>query len=185
MKTFSNLFSSKDAYSIEKENEYYQKSKVDTSAVDYRHLDMYIDGSLGLDFFCAKSVLDVGAGEGVYSAWIADRGGAKRVVGLELIEHRIRREYEQKLQNLKFVCGDIFNSDFGKGDEQFDVVFMNLVLHHLRFDLDRAIQILAKYLRPGGVFAALEPNCYSPVAVIAHILHARSANEGAFCCHTE
>jgi SAM-dependent methyltransferase len=178
VKNFLSLFSSRGVYSVDKEHEYYREDNVDKSAIDYRHLDKYVDGSIGLDFFRGKSVLDVGAGEGVYSAWIADRGGAKRVVGLELTEHRIRRGYEQKLANLKFVCGDIFNIGSGLSNEQFDVVFINLVLHHLRFDLDRAIQIMGEHLRPGGEFVAFEPNSYSPVAVITHILHERSANEG-------
>jgi len=183
MKKFLSLFSSRGVYSVEKENEYYRGGKADRSAIDYRHLDKYVDGSIGLDFFQGKSVLDVGAGEGVYSAWIADRGAAKRVIGLELTEHRIRREYEEKLANLKFVCGDIFNIGDSLGTEQFDVVFLNLVLHHLRFDLIRAIQTMGEHLRTGGILVAFEPNFYSPFSLVAHMLHERSANEGFLSPH--
>jgi len=135
----------------------------------------YVESSNGRDFFRGKSVLDVGAGEGVYSPWIADRGGAKHVVGLELTEHRIRREY--KLKNLRFVCGDISSAVPGLDTERFDVV-VNLVLHHFRFDLDRATRIMRRYLRAGGTLVAFEPNTYSPFAIIAHLLHDYSANEG-------
>jgi SAM-dependent methyltransferase len=137
-----------------------------------------VENSLGLDFFRGKSVLDVGAGEGIYSAWIADRGGATRVVGLELTEHRIRRDYERFLPNLTFVCGDVFGNVTELENEQFDVVFLNLVLQHLRLDLDCAVRMMRKYLRQGGNLVAFEPNTYSPFAVIAHLLHDRSSNEG-------
>jgi hypothetical protein len=38
--------------------------------------------------------------------------------------------------------------------------------------------MMRKYLRQGGNLAAFEPNTYSPFAVIAHLLHDRSSNEG-------
>lgn len=178
MKALLSLFSSSGMYSPDKEHDYYRGSRADRSAIDYRHLDQYVEGSIGLNFFRGKSVLDVGAGEGVYSAWIADRGGASRVVGLELTEHRIRRDYERELSNLTFVCGNIFDEVPELASDLFDVVFLNLVLHHLRFDLERAVRVLSKYLLPGGMLVAFEPNTYSPFAVIAHVLHDRTANEG-------
>jgi ubiquinone/menaquinone biosynthesis C-methylase UbiE len=163
-------------YSSNAERRYYQRSCEDRTAVPYEHLDAYITGSVGLDFFQHKRVLDVGAGEGVYSAWIADRGRASEVIGMELTEHRIRREYEKLLPNCRFFQGDIFECELpGK---EFYVVFMNLVLHHLRFRLDEALGFAFRALKPAGQFLAFEPNVYSPAAAIAHLLHDRSDNEG-------
>lgn len=163
-------------YSIKKEIEYYRGSKTDRSAVPYDHLDQYFRATMGVNFFAGKRVLDIGSGEGVYSAWIADVGKAASVVGLELTHHRIRTEYARRLPNLGFVCGDVFKAPIMR--KQFDVVFTNLVLHHVRFGLDRVAESIGSFLRPGGSFLAFEPNVYSPFAVAAHLYHDRSANEG-------
>jgi len=162
-------------YSVESERRYYSSSLEDRSAVPYTHLDQYLRGSVGMDAFRGKRVLDIGAGEGVYSAWIADRGGARQVLGVELAEHRIRRDYERALPNLSFVSGNIFELSVGG---EFDVVFMNLVLHHLRHRLPDVFSIVRRALVPQGVFIAFEPNVYSPLAALVHFIHDRSANEG-------
>lgn len=164
-----------DKYSVDSERLYYSSSREDRSALPYAHLDQYLRGSVGIDAFRGKTVLDIGAGEGIYSAWIADRGGARQVLGVELTEHRIRREYEDRLPNLRFVSGNMFELPIGDG---YDVVFMNLVLHHLRSRLDDVFSIVRRALAQGGVFIAFEPNVYSPLSALAHLLHARSANEG-------
>src|SRR5688572_20172905 len=104
----STLFLQRGAYSEAREREYYAGAREDRSVRPYDHLDRYLDGSVGLDFFANKTVLDIGCGEGQWSAWIADRGRAKRVLGIELTEHRIRRDYEVSLTNLEFRAGNIF-----------------------------------------------------------------------------
>jgi 2-polyprenyl-3-methyl-5-hydroxy-6-metoxy-1,4-benzoquinol methylase len=163
-------------YSVDAERLYYQKSREDKTALSYEHLDAYVTGSVGLDFFHHKRVLDIGAGEGIYSAWIADRGRASEVIGIELTQHRIRWDYETLLPNCRFLVGNIFELE--PPNEQFEVVFMNLVLHHLRFRLDDALRFVFRSLKPAGQFLAFEPNIYSPASAIAHLIHDRSANEG-------
>ena len=165
-------------YSAELERRYYSTSLNDRTAISYSHLDPYLVGSVGLDFFRAQSVLDIGAGEGIYSAWIADpaHGAASRVLGIELTEHRIRRDYEERLPNLRFVSGDIFEME--PQPEDFDVIFMNLVLHHLRFRLDDVLEYVRTSLKPNGKFLAFEPNCFNPAALIVHTVRGHSANEG-------
>src|SRR5579859_432361 len=100
----------RDRYSTEDEFEYYNKSLEDRRVVSYDHLDQYVMGSFGIGAFKGKRVLDVGCGEGVYSAWIADKGGARKVVGVELTEHRIRRDYEKLLPNLRFISANFLGS---------------------------------------------------------------------------
>lgn len=162
-------------YSAQQERFYYQTKPEDRRAIPYQHLGAYIRGSFGLDFFRGRTVLDLGCGEGVYSAWIADEGRAERVLGVDLTEHRLRREYEARLPNLQLLASDLFAFE---PPEAFDVVFMNLVLHHLRFRLDDAIALVFRCLKPGGRFAAIEPNFYSPAALLLHKLHDTSSNEG-------
>lgn len=169
------LLSQRGVYSEDRERAYYAQSAKDAAAKSYDHLDQYIQGSVGLDFFSGKAVLDIGCGEGEYSAWIADRGRARRVVGVELTEHRIRREFETRLPNLQFRCGNIFAMEI---NEAFDVVFFNLVLHHLRFNLLPVFQLAKRVLNPGGALVAIEPNPRSPLGLIGFALHAKSENEG-------
>jgi 2-polyprenyl-3-methyl-5-hydroxy-6-metoxy-1,4-benzoquinol methylase len=63
----------RNCYSEEAERQYYESSPEDRTALPYGHLDAYIIGSVGLEFFRGKKVMDIGAGEGIYSAWIADQ----------------------------------------------------------------------------------------------------------------
>jgi 2-polyprenyl-3-methyl-5-hydroxy-6-metoxy-1,4-benzoquinol methylase len=163
-------------YSADAERRYYAQAKEDRRAVPFDHLGDYVAGAVGLDVFRNKDVLDLGAGEGTYSAWIATRGGAKSVVGLELTEHRLRTEFQKQIDNLRLESGDFLSMQPRR--EQFDVVFMNLVLHHVRFRLADALRYVHETLRPGGRFLAFEPNVYSPAAIVAHLIHHRSANEG-------
>ncbi len=162
-------------YSVERERFYYRNSATDRRAIPYDNLTRYVRGSFGLDFVRGKSVLDLGSGEGTYAAWMADIGGATDVLGVELTENRIRTEYQTKLPNLRLIAGDVFEFSPPK---QFDVVFMNLVLHHLRFRLEDTVDIIHRSLKPGGEFAAIEPNFCSPVALLLHMRAAHSENEG-------
>lgn len=174
----ANLSASNRKYSVEKEIEYYKDSKRDRRAIPYTRLTKYINGSVGNEFFVGKEVLDLGSGEGQYSAWIADNGRAKKVYGVELTEHRIRRDYEDNLRNLKLLNGNIFMLDALDLPQYFDIVFMNLVLHHLRFDLVTVANVVSDKLRKGGRFLAFEPNVYSPLATLSHLYNDRSENEG-------
>lgn len=170
-------------YSEQAERDYYSTSKADRRAIPYDFLSAYVASSLGSNFFRGKRVLDVGSGEGVYSAWIADGvcGGAKSVVGLELIEHRIRREYQLKLPNLTFINGNVL--DIEPKPEDYDIVFMNLVLHHMRLCLEDVVDYIYRSLPSGGKFAAIEPNAYSPIAMLAHLINSKSRNEGFLTPH--
>ena len=170
-------------YSVESEKEYYKNSAIDRRAVPYEHLSKYFDGTVGRNFFTNKKVLDLGAGEGIYSAWIADIGRADNIVGIELTEHRIRRDYEKKLSNLSFLEGNILDMKSLDLTEEYDIVFMNLVLHHLMQDLDSTVSAIHGRLKKGGKFLAFEPNPYSPIAVLLHLYHDKSNNEGFLTPH--
>ncbi|WP_455387537.1 class I SAM-dependent methyltransferase [Petrachloros mirabilis] len=52
------------------------------------------------------------------------------------------------------MCGHISSTVPGLDNEHFDVVVVNRVLHHFRFDLDRVTRIMQRYLRPGGTLVA-------------------------------
>ena len=166
-------------FSAQDECSYYSSSKEDRSEIDCAYLSKFIRGSsIGVNIFRNKRVLDLGCGEGVYSAWIADSnlGSALEVIGIDLTEHRIRRDYERRLKNLTFLSGNFLSGDYRF--EEFDIVFMNLVLHHLRFALMDTLTLIFSSLKEGGQFLVIEPNFFSPIALILHMLHKRSKNEG-------
>ena len=169
-------------YSVEAEKHYYGQSRADRDALPYEGLSTYLEHSFGHGRFRGLDVLDVGAGEGVYSAYLADKERANQVVAFDLTPHRMRTGYMTSLGNLHFVAGDVFNMPFR--ERVFSVVFMNLVLHHLVFDLREALESVGSVLRPGGRLLAIEPNLYNPGVLLLHWWRNRSPNEGFLWPHT-
>ncbi len=163
-------------YSIDAERTYYGKAETDRRALPYGWLSSYVTPNLGNGLFRGRDVLDLGAGEGVYAAYLADVANARTVVAFDLTPHRMRTDYRKTIPNLHFVSGDLFRLPFPDGS--FDVVFMNLVLHHIRFNLRDALLGVRDVMRSGGQLVAIEPNVYNPAASFLHWWHERSANEG-------
>ena len=163
-------------YSIEAERLYYRQSRTERHVRPYKALAVQIQSSFGAGRFAGFDVLDVGAGEGEYSAYLADIGKARHVVALDLTPHRMRTDYMDSLGNLHFVAGDLFNLPFPP--DCFDVIFLHLVLHHLKTNLREALLSISTVLRPHGTVFAIEPNFYNPAVLLRHWWHNRSQNEG-------
>jgi SAM-dependent methyltransferase len=97
-----------------------------------------------------KEVLDSGCGGGRYSvAW--RQLGARRVTGLDIsatgIDDATRRVSEAKIEGVVFRQGSVLELPFG--DQSFDIVFSNGVLHHTT-DWTAGVNELVRVLRPGG-----------------------------------
>ncbi len=98
-----------------------------------------------------KTVLDAGCGGGRYTAaW--RRLGARRVVGLDFsqvgIADAARRVRHAGLEGVVFQRSDVLTLPFG--DDFFDVVFSNGVLHHTT-DWAAGVSELVRVLRPAGL----------------------------------
>lgn len=103
----------------------------------------------------SKTVLDLGCGDGTFSLSLADLG-AKHVLGIDPATQAIQMAQEKALKNgyknLLFDVGNIYDLKFN--DNQFDVVVLRGVLHHLP-DPERAIALAVKW---GMEVVILEPN---------------------------
>ena len=98
--------------------------------------------------------LDVGSGGGDVSTELARRVGANgSVLGIDLdsvnVDIARKEAVAQKLQNIEFRVGDVFDLD---QDSAFDVVYARFLLTHLQ-DPGAALRQMADALRPGGVIA--------------------------------
>jgi len=107
-----------------------------------------------------KDVLDFGCGNGEIATQIAFLG-AKVVYALDVIPELLdmtqrRAELDGVADRIQTVCGMVQDVE----PRQVDVIIAHLVLHHLPAQLEIVLPRLLRWLRPGGVFVALEPVSY-------------------------
>jgi SAM-dependent methyltransferase len=118
-------------------------------------------------------LLDIGAGRGLTSLALAQRGAhvisvesdPSEVVGVGALG----RLGGRPAWPLTPVRGDILRLPFP--DQSFDVVFCRSVLHHLT-DLGEGLRESYRMLRPGGVFLAVNEHILSPFDDGRHFLQA-------------
>jgi SAM-dependent methyltransferase len=106
-----------------------------------------------------KDVLDFGCGTGEIATQLAFLG-AKRVYALDvtagLLDATVRRaELDGVADRVEPICG--FVQDVAP--RPVDVVIAFAVLHHC-FPLENVLPPLIRWLKPGGVFVAVEPVSY-------------------------
>lgn len=104
---------------------------------------------MGFDQFKGARLLEVGCGMGTDLLQFA-RGGA-RCTGVDLTPRSIqiaRHRFQLYGEAGDFMLADAEHLPFG--DESFDVVYSNGVLHHTP-DTERAVREVHRVLRPGGL----------------------------------
>lgn len=111
-----------------------------------------------IDWFCETlaigpdaTLLDVGAGTGMFTYWWSRR--LRHVTGLELSENMIERSAVPDLLQV----GDAYDLPFP--DDAFDIVFSGSLLHHLERPVD-ALREMRRVARTG--VAVIEPNRNHP-----------------------
>jgi ubiquinone/menaquinone biosynthesis C-methylase UbiE len=96
-------------------------------------------------------VLDVGCGTGIISAEIAKQVSPGRVQGIDrsiaLLEKASQSSREQRISNLSFVAGDVY--DLPLLNETIDFVYGRLLFQHLTAPL-RALSEIDRVLKPAG-----------------------------------
>jgi SAM-dependent methyltransferase len=136
----------------------------------YRHLDA---GSCARDLEAhalrleGKRVLDVGCGPGHYLVELA-RHGAAAVVGADVDAARLafaRAELRRRgVGGVTLVCADGTRLPFASGS--FDVVLCLLTLPYVEDDA-RAIQEIARLLKPGGILVLSGHDLGFPLGYLA------------------
>ncbi len=111
----------------------------------------------GLEDGTGMRVLDVGCGTGSYTRPLAQRSGAL-IIAFDVTPEVLPQAREQTPDNAEVVAAEAGRLPFG--DESFDAVVGNAVLHHL--PLDDTIPELMRVLKPGGRFCFAEPNLINP-----------------------
>ncbi len=108
-----------------------------------------------------KRVLEVGCGEGVASAQLAYCGAAVDAVDLSPVSIDVaRRRAAANGQDATFRVADVTCDDVADPDT-YDVVWCDLILHHLTDSLGAIMDGVRRWLKPGGVFIAREPVAYA------------------------
>ena len=113
----------------------------------------------------AARVLDVGCGDGILAAELAD-AGIPHVVGLDIdqpVLDRARARHEGSA--IEWVKGDVFEAPFAP--DSFDAVVSVAALHHM--DAAASLARFARLVRPGGTVAivGLAANAWSDLPLAA------------------
>jgi demethylmenaquinone methyltransferase/2-methoxy-6-polyprenyl-1,4-benzoquinol methylase/phosphoethanolamine N-methyltransferase len=122
------------------------------------------------------NILDVGCGTGSLSIAAKQKQGEEGVVvGIDPSSNMIniaQGKAEKERVNIDFQVGVIENLDFP--EDQFDLVFSSLMMHHLPDELKLAgLEEVHRVLKPGGrlVIIELDPGAFS----LASLVHGHSA----------
>jgi len=104
-----------------------------------------------------RDVLDAGCGEGYGSRLLAELGGARRCVGIDIDERTIAaaRDAYGNGATLEFEAGDVTRLPFE--DKSFDVITCFETIEHVAAQ-SNAVAELARVLRPGGMLLISSPN---------------------------
>ncbi len=107
-----------------------------------------------------KKILEIGCGNGELSVWFAKNGA--EVYGVDISDESIkiaeRRSAENNTQNnTHFYACPAEQTSFE--DNFFDIVFINVSLHHLEIDI--ALKEFKRVLKIRGIFVAIEPLAFS------------------------
>jgi 2-polyprenyl-3-methyl-5-hydroxy-6-metoxy-1,4-benzoquinol methylase len=108
-----------------------------------------------------KKILEVGCGDGTESLQLAYCGAD--VTGIDISDVSI--DVAQKRADIhglavKFRVENLIEIE-NLGTECFDIVWCNLILHHLVDSLDAVMKKLFLALKPGGMFISREPIVYA------------------------
>jgi SAM-dependent methyltransferase len=108
-----------------------------------------------------RSVLDFGCGIGSSISLLRQAFAAQRVVGVDVSVECLEVAQQRNAASAEFYSMD----QFSRRDDVVDLVFCNGVFHHIDPPARAAaIQLVARSLRPGAIFALWENNPWNPGA---------------------
>jgi SAM-dependent methyltransferase len=158
-----NIFQAMAAPRMNKHKEFaeshYGKTARDLSSQSsldrYRQvLDLVSAHKFGRD---VDRILDIGCGDGEFTALLKDAARAKEAFGVELSE--AGAELAQR-RNIRAVQLDIDESSFPFPEDYFELIFAGEVIEHL-FDPDHLLEECHRVLKPAGIFIITTRNLSS------------------------
>lgn len=110
----------------------------------------------------AKMILEAGGGSGRFGLKIAKDLPRGKVIVIDIVESSLglikRLAEEMKLENISVGQDDVLKLSFP--DNHFDAVFSDAVIQHVADD-GRAVEEMARVLRPGGILIVSAVNIWS------------------------
>lgn len=163
-------------FSYDQEKEFYDRRR-SPGLGSQPKLEPYLRSLVGQPevIFGGKRVLEIGAGEALYSRMIAECFAPKQVVALDLVPTQLAAYREEnKIAGVLSVCGDCFHLPFH--DESFDIVFGSLILHRFR-ELEEVVAEIRRVLVSGGLYLGIEPSLRNPIHLYRQFFADHSPNE--------
>lgn len=125
--------------------------------------------------FGGKRVLEIGAGQALFSRMIEEQFGPKQMVALDLVPAQLTANREEnKTAGVLSVGGDCFHLPFR--DKSFDVIFGSLILHRFR-ELEEVLKEIQRVLVYQGQYLGIEPSLLNPLHLLRQIFSDHSPNE--------
>lgn len=135
-------------------NWYFQSLKIDPFQ-KYWHKRRFEEVSALIE--PADTVLDVGCADGVFSKVIFDKTGAKKYVGIDVLEKSVNwaKKHWRRHKKMKFSVGDAHKLRYKAGT--FDAVFIMEVLEHVE-DPVKVLKEVKRILKKSGYGVFLVPS---------------------------
>jgi len=112
-----------------------------------------------------KKILEIGCGTGETSYMLALRTGCD-VLGVDICSpfiEQARKNYA--CPNLRYEVMD-FNKPGFDGGHRYDYIVGNGILHHLYYNIERALTNIRSLLTDGGKLIFIEPNIFNPYCLL-------------------
>ncbi len=109
-------------------------------------------------------ILDLGAGDGTCLTYFSQYFPESKLKGIDVSELSIEEAAAKKIPNTEVLAYDGTKIPFS--DNQFDLILVATVMHHIRFELhDGLMKEALRVLKPGGKIFIVEHNPHNPVTM--------------------
>ena len=108
-----------------------------------------------------KKVLEIGCGEGIEAVQLAYCGADVTCMDISDVSIDVGRQRAAlEGYTIDFRIVNIVEVE-SLGEEDYDIVWCNLILHHVVDSLDNVMNKIHRALKPGGMFISREPIAYA------------------------